>query len=288
MDIRALLMGLAFALMWSSAFTSSRIIVQDAPPMMALAIRFLISGGIAILLAWAMGQRIRLNRAQWSATVIFGVCQNALYLGCFFIAMQWIEASLAAIIASTMPLLVALFAWVFQREKIRPLAVIGLITGFAGVALIMGGRLSSGSDIVGLAFCAVGVVALTIATMSAKGAMSGGNVLLVVGLQMLIGSAVLWPPALLLETWDVVWTPKLGAAFAYTIFVPGLIATWVWFQLVGRIGATKAAAFHFLNPFFGVAIAALLLGESLGAWDYVGVVIIAAGVLAVQISKQRI
>ena len=67
--------------------------------------------------------------------------------------------------------------------------------------------------------------------------------------------------------------------------MPGLLGTWVWFRLVGRIGAVRAATFHFLNPFFGVAIAALLLGETLTLWDVLGVAIIAAGILAVQISR---
>ena len=44
MDIRAILAGLAFALIWSSAFTSARIIVADAPPILSLSLRFLISG----------------------------------------------------------------------------------------------------------------------------------------------------------------------------------------------------------------------------------------------------
>ena len=60
---------------------------------------------------------------------------------------------------------------------------------------------------------------------------------MVVGLQMLVGSAALWPPALLLETWDPNWTPTVVAAFAYTVLVPGLIATLIWFWLVDRIGA---------------------------------------------------
>ena len=83
------------------------------------------------------------------------------------------------------------------------------------------------------------------------------------------------------------WTPRLGMAFAYTTLVPGLIATWVWFRLVGRIGAVRAATFHFLNPFFGVAIAALLLNERLGVTDVIGVAIIAAGILMVQLSRQK-
>ena len=53
MDIRAIAMGVAFAVMWSSAFTSARIIVAAAPPLTALSLRFLISGlmGVAIALA---------------------------------------------------------------------------------------------------------------------------------------------------------------------------------------------------------------------------------------------
>ena len=108
MDLRALGMGLAFAVMWSSAFTSARIIVASAPPLTALSLRFLISGALGVLIARALGQDWRLSPAQWRATVVFGICQNALYLGLNFVAMQTIEAGLAAIIASTMPLLVAL------------------------------------------------------------------------------------------------------------------------------------------------------------------------------------
>ena len=70
MDIRALLMGLAFAVMWSSAFTSARIIVAAAPPVSALALRFLISGLIGVLIARAMGQSWKLTPAQWRATII--------------------------------------------------------------------------------------------------------------------------------------------------------------------------------------------------------------------------
>jgi drug/metabolite transporter (DMT)-like permease len=103
MDLRAIAMGLAFALMWSSAFTSARIIVTDASPLFSLAVRFLISGLLGVAIALYLGQTWRLTRSQWRATIIFGVCQNALYLGLNFVAMQTVEASLAAIIASTMP-----------------------------------------------------------------------------------------------------------------------------------------------------------------------------------------
>jgi drug/metabolite transporter (DMT)-like permease len=286
MDIKAIAMGLAFALMWSSAFTSARVIVEYAPPLSALALRFLISGLIGVGIAWALGQSARLTRRQWRGVVIFGVCQNALYLGLNFVAMQTIPASLAAIIASTMPLLVALSGWLVFGNTVRPLGIVGLIAGVVGVVLIMGARLQGGVDVFGIVLCVIGVVSLTVATLAVVGASSGGNVLMIVGLQMLVGSAMLWIPALTIEVWDVTWNWQLGVAFAYTTIVPGLLATVVWFLLVGRIGAVKASTFHFLNPFLGVATAAIILGETIGVLDVVGVAIIAGGILAVQLSKQ--
>ncbi|MEL6572833.1 MAG: DMT family transporter [Pseudomonadota bacterium] len=286
MDIRAILMGLAFAAMWSSAFTSARVIVAHAPPLTALSLRFLISGLLGVAIAWWLGQNARLTRQQWLGVVVFGLCQNALYLGLNFVAMQTVEASLAAIIASTMPLLVALFGWSVLGKRTQPLGVAGLIAGVIGVAIIMGARLEGGADVWGVLLCVLGVVSLTVATLAVLGATSGGNVLMIVGLQMLVGSAALFVPAMLWETWDVTWTWQLVIAFAYTTLVPGLLATLVWFLLVRRIGAVKAATFHFLNPFFGVAVAAVFLSEAIGTLDVVGVVIISAGILAVQRSRE--
>ena len=287
MDFRSILMGMAFVIMWSSAFTSARMIVADAPPLTALALRFLLSGLIGVGLARLMGQSWHLTRSQWRATAVFGLCQNALYLGLNFIAMQNVEASLAAIIASTMPLLVALAGLVVFSERIQPLGFAGLIAGVIGVSLIMGARFQGGVDGLGITLCTLGVISLTVATLAMRGASAGGNFLMVVGLQMLVGSAVLAVPAILFEPFSVNWNLRLIAAFTYTTLVPGLAATLVWFMLVDRIGTVKAATFHFLNPFFGVAIAAMFLSEKLGPLDLVGVIIITGGILAVQLSKQK-
>lgn len=286
-DVPAILGGLAFAIIWSSAFTSAKIIVTNAPPLAASAVRFLIAGLIALALARILGQRFTLTRQQWQMTVLFGICQNGLYLGLNFVALKTVEASLASIIASTLPLLVAFAGWLISKETLRPLAIAGLIGGMAGVILIMGTRLTQGVDPAGIALCGIGALALTFATLAVKGASSGGNVMVVVGFQMLVGSVVLWVPALALETWVVNWSVTFVAAFLYTLFLPGLLATLVWFWLVRRIGATRAATFHFMNPFLGVAIAAALLGEAIGALDVIGVAIIALAILAVQLSKSE-
>ena len=81
------------------------------------------------------------------------------------------------------------------------------------------------------------------------------------------------------------WSWRLGIAFLYTVLAPGIAATFIWFLLVGRIGAIRAATFHFLSPIFGVTIAAIFLGERFGFSDVIGAGIVAAGILMVQMAR---
>jgi drug/metabolite transporter (DMT)-like permease len=182
---------------------------------------------------------------------------------------------------------VGFFAWAFMGERLGPVGILGLVAGLAGVCVIMGARLQGGMDLHGVMLCGIAVLALAFATLSVRGAASGGNFLMVVGLQMIVGAVIVGPLGLMTEPLVIDWSWKLVAAFAYTTLIPGLAATLVWFLLVERIGATRGATFHFLNPFFGVAIAAALLSEALRIWDVIGVLVIMAGILAVQLSRQN-
>ena len=286
LDLPALLMGLIFSLMWSSAFATARIIVADAPPLWALTFRFAASGAIAVVVARMLGQDWRLTRPVARSVVVFGLCQNALYLGLNFIALQWVQASLASIIASSMPLIVALLGWLWRGDRVAPLGQVGLALGFAGVALVMGTRVTGGASVTGIGLCLIGATGLAVATLTLRGVSAGGNLLMVVGLQMWVGSVTLAVIAMATEPLVVRLNPAMIAAFVYQLLIPGLAATFLWFTLVKRVGAVRASTFHFLNPFFGVAVAAVLLGEQVSATDIAGVLIAMAGILAVQWSRQ--
>lgn len=289
MDFRSILMGVSFSLIWSSAFTSAKILVTAASPLMVLSLRFLISGLLGIALARMLGQKIQLNRGEWTVVVIIGISQNALYLAFNFIAMQWIEASLAAIIASLLPLLVAAVCLVFLGEKTGFKGMLGLTVGFGGVLVIMLDKLSGSSASLGMTLCLIGVAALAGATLYVGRVMSlNKNVVMIVGLQMLVGSITLFPFSLIFETWNIEWSTSFILAFLYTTLVPGLLGTIIWFLLVKRIGPVRAATFHFLNPFFGVLVAALILAEPLSVSDGIGVTIIMAGILLVQLNRKKI
>jgi len=236
-DALSVVMGLGFALMWSSAFTSARIIMKDCglavcwPPFQTLGFRFLISGSLGFAIALTKRQTWKdLTRDQWKSIVVFGTCQNALYLGLNFVAMQSIEASLAAIIAATMPLLVAVLECVGLKKRIKPLGIFGLFAGIGGVAIIMGSRFSAegGVAVGGVVLCAIASLALAVATLAVRSASgSGGNVILIVGLQMGVGSVIMAVCGVLFEREPMELSLRVVGAFFYTTLVPGLAATFV-------------------------------------------------------------
>ncbi len=236
-DALSIVMGLGFALMWSSAFTSARIIMKDCglavcwPPFQTLAMRFLISGSLGCAIALTKRQTWKdLTGDQWKSIVVFGTCQNALYLGLNFVAMQSIEASLAAIMAATMPLLVAVLECVGLKKRIKPLGIFGLFAGIGGVAIIMGSRFSAegGVAVSGVLLCAIASLALAVATLAVRSASgSGGNVILIVGLQMGVGSVIMAVCGVLFEREPMELSLRVVGAFFYTTLVPGLAATFV-------------------------------------------------------------
>jgi len=285
MDWRAIALGVTFVAMWASAFTSGAIVVANAPPFLVLSVRFLISGAIALAIGFALGQRLPRGRAQWVAVAIFGLCQNGLYLGLNFVALRTLDASVAVVIASLLPLFVAGLGRVVLGDRLTRLGMVGLGAGVAGVMVIMSARLAGGADPVAIALCFAAILALAVATLLVRGASVSGDLWVIVGLQMLVGTVLLLPAAMF-ETWRVTWSLPFLLAFAYTVLFPGLAATMIWFVLVRRIGATRAATFHFLNPFVGIAVAALVLGERITLQDGIGVAIVMAGILAVQLPRR--
>lgn len=287
-DWLSVAMGVLFAVIWSSAFSSARIALQDAPPFLFLGLRFAVAGLGAVLVALMLGQRLPRSRSVWGLILVFGTCQNTLYLGLNFWGMTMVPAGLAAIIASSLPLIVAALGRVFLGQRLPWLGVAGLAAGFAGVIVIMAGRVAAGVEPFGVALCVAGALALAVATLVMRNVSAGQGLLMVVGLQMLVGAVTLAPLGLAFERIeDVRLTLSLGLAFVYIVLMPGIVATLVWFALVRRIGATAASAFHFLNPPFGVGIAAVLLGEGLTWLDAAGVAIVTAAIAAVQIARSR-
>ena len=286
MKSKPLIMGLVFVVLWSSAFTSAKIIVNHAPPLLALGVRFFLTGLFGIILFKLFYRKVSLTKNEWTSLIIFGICQNSIYLGLNFAAMKNIDAFLAVIIASLLPIFVALLSWIAKIDRIGFVGIVGMICGLIGCGIILSEKLLISSNLIGIIFCTIGVIALAVATLLVKNTFSDNNqILRIVSLQMLVGGFPLILGSLILEPWHIKFSTSFILAFLYTCIFPGLFATLIWFNLVKKVGAIRAASFHFLNPPMGVLIAVVILGEKIKTTDFLGIIILMLAIVLIQISK---
>ncbi|HEX3551423.1 MAG TPA: DMT family transporter [Candidatus Elarobacter sp.] len=286
MPVRAV--GVAGALfyifLWASAFVPSKIGVLGSSPLWFLTVRFAVSGAIALAFAYASGARMPRTRREWTAVIVLGLLGNALYLGCTYEALRHLASGVGAIVASTNPLVLAIVApWVLG-EKLTPAKIAGLLLGFGGVVAVMIVRTGSGSAEprdVAIAFC--GVLASVASTIVFKRWCADLDLRAVVPIQLLASGAALLVPAIVTEgAPHAHWTWQLIASFWYVVLVMSFGASVLWFWLLAHGEASRVSAYYFLTPLFGLALAALLLHEPVGARDLFGLGAIAAGIALVQ------
>ena len=289
MELRHILLGVGFALIWASAFPSAKMAVQFCPPFLFLFLRFTSAGLFSIMLGAYLGQSLEFDRKSLLWITTFGLIQNGLYLGLIFLALTKIDANVSVIIASILPLTVAFFSWVFFKAKISFLGLFGLVVGLAGVLLIMLQRVEKEIELLGITLCLLGLLATTFSTLIiTKIKINKNNILIVVGLQMLAGSIFLLPLSYFFEIWIVSFNLTFLFTFIYIAAFPGIIGPVIWFYLQKEIGAVKYSSFHFLVPFFGIGISYFLLGETLTLSDMIGVMVIIFGLYLLNRDKKSI
>ena len=286
MELKHILLGIGFALIWASAFPSAKIAVQFCPPFFFLFLRFMLAGLFSVILGNYLGQKLKYDPKAILWIIVFGLVQNGIYLGLIFLALKKIDANVSVIIASILPLTVAFFSWIIFKAKMGSLGLVGLFVGLLGVILIMLQRVEREYEIIGISLCILGLLATTFSTLIiTKININKSNILIVVGLQMLSGSVFLLPLSYFFEVWNISFNMTFLFTFLYIAAFPGIIGPVIWFYLQKEIGAVKYSSFHFLVPFFGIGISYFLLGETLTFIDMVGAVVIILGLYLVNKDK---
>ena len=280
-------LALLYVFLWSSAFVPSRVLSRLGQPLWVLTIRFAIASVL-------MAAVVKALRRPWPRTpeaclqiAIYGLLANASYLGCTYEALRHLSSGMGAIIASTNPLLLALVAPALLDEPLTPRKVIGLLLGFAGVLIAMWARAGSQAARPGdVALAFLGVVALVGSTLVFKRLRTPVDLLAANTIQLGTASVALLPLALLLEGAPHLHaTAEFTLSLAYLILVMSLGASFLWFWLLRHGEASRVSAFYFLTPIFGLALGALLLGETVRPLDGLGLAAVAAGIVLVQSSR---
>lgn len=273
----------AFCLLWASAYSIGKIAITDCPPLLLLAVRFLLAGIIILAVAPLAGQSFRLSRRDVALFAVLGVANQAAYLGLGYIGLQSISSGLSALVISANPVLAAVLATVFLRERMTWRKAIGLVLGVIGVAFVVEGRLSLGTDhATGLAFTLAALVSLVGGTILFKRFAPKEGFWVGNGVQSLAAGFATLPFAASLESvGDVVPSWRLLAAMAYLVLMVSVFAYVLWFQMLNVAGATAASSYHFLMPPLGLLFGWLLLGEHVALTDMIGIVPVALGIYLV-------
>src|SRR3954453_17332226 len=134
---------LLYIFLWSSGFAPSRVVLREVPALWVLGTRLVIAGTILLVAGAMRGLELPRTRLQWGTAVAVGVLVNVVYLGLLYVALHDLSSGMAAIIASTNPLVLALVAPVLLRETPQRGTILGIVIGFAGVAYTMWSRLGN-------------------------------------------------------------------------------------------------------------------------------------------------
>lgn len=270
--------GVAFSALWSSAFIAGKVGLQVTGPLTLLALRFLLAGTVLALGLALAGRRLRVS----PVALLAGLLCNAVYLGLAYEGLRTVPAAATAIIVCTTPLLVLLLGAGRDPQPLGWRGGLGMLLAFGAVLLIMGQRLRlEGLDLNGVGLIVAGTLALAVGTRLNRRVAGREDPWQVACGQLLAGGLALLPLALGLEGLQLQWGPAFWGSVLYQAGPVSVGTTLLMLWLVRQGGASRAASFHLLSPFFSLGLAAAWLGERLFLWDALGLLPLVAGLALV-------
>lgn len=277
-------LALPFCLLWTSAFPATKLVLADGQPLSLLGLRFVIAGGL--LTGWALwrGDRLPFSPRLWLHLAVFALANPTLYLGLSWMGMVKVSSGLTTILISLNPVIVALMAALLLGERLTPAKALGLLLGMGGVVIVVQARLggSGGEDPMGVVLVGLALLALAGSTLLWKAWPLTVPPVLGAGLQLLLSGLYFLPVAALTETPSALTlTPALLGGMLWIIGPVSIGAYLLWFRMLDRTTASAASAWHFLNPPLGLAMSALILGETIQTTDLLGAIPIALGIALV-------
>jgi drug/metabolite transporter (DMT)-like permease len=278
-----------FVLIWSTGYIVARYAMPHAPPFSFLAVRFVLS--MLCFGAWIAFTRPAWpsERVQWLHLCVVGLLMQAGYLGGVWAAVKaGMGAALVALIVNLQPVLTAI--WVSATASKAEGRVTarewgGLVLGFAGVTLVVIGRLQSGASSLeatpaSMALAVLALLAMTAGALYQKRWVQLRDVRTASVVQL--GAALLvTAPLALLESEAMRWNSALIGAMAWSVLVLTLGGSSLLYLLIQRGAATAVTSLLYLVPPATAALAWLLFGESITEWTMAGMALTAWGVFLV-------
>jgi len=268
-----------FVVLWSSAFITSKIIVQDASPFASLAFRFAIVTAGFFCFAVFLKESLLASRKDMLEAAGTGILFHGLYLGgVFFAISKGMPAGLSALIVSLQPVLTGALAGPVLGEQVTWRQWVGIALGFGGAALVLGLDVGGELPLIGIIATAISLLAVTAGTLWQK-RLSGRLPLSVSNMYQAMAACIFHIAVMLMiEQPFLAFTPSFMLAMGWQILAVSFGAFTILMYLIKAGSASQTATLFFLVPPVSAVMGWLFVNEQLTAIDITGLIIATIGV----------
>ena len=268
-----------FIILWSSAFITTKPIIDYSDPFSALAFRFLIVGFGFFLFCIYKKQRILINKKYLLESLFSGVLFHGLYLGgVFYSISKGMPTGIAALIVTLQPILTNALSGPILNEKVSIKQWLGVILGFVGALLVLGFDIGSNIPEIGLLATLIALLAITTSTIWQK-KLSNNLPLSVSNMYQAFGGFSFHLLVIIFYTEPYInFSKTFLIAMSHQIFLVSFGAFTILMYLIKNNSASKTVSIFFLIPSTSALMAWFFLNENLSNLDILGFIITSVGV----------
>ncbi|MGA2503347.1 MAG: EamA family transporter [Anaerolineales bacterium] len=273
MKIRIAVAMLAIYLVWGSTYLAIRFAVETIPPFIMAGTRYLIPGLLLVVWRRLAGDPAP-TRRQWIAGIIVGLFLLLGGNGLVSWAEQRVDSGVAALIIGTSPIWMVVFDAVLSRIKPRWQVIVGLVTGFGGILLLIGPESLFGQhpryDLLGIGILMLAALLWAIGSIYSRDANLPRSPLLGTGMEMLGGSAGLYLASLVTGEWKTFNAAAVSQhsllGLLYLIVLGTLVGFVAYTWLLRNAPISLVSTYAYVNPLVAILLGNWLAQESLN-WE---------------------
>jgi len=277
---------------WGSTYLAIREAVLTLPPLLMASVRFVVAG--ALLFAWAIRrgdhEGDRPGWPEWRSAFIVGSLLLLVGNGGVVLAERSVPTGIAALVIATIPLWMAVIDRVFFGQRLAPQAIVGLVLGFGGLAVLVGGTGSGKLDLVGMVILLTAALGWAIGSMYSRSARLPNRPLVATAMEMLAGGVALAVAGALHGEFGRIHPERFSTAsllgLAYLIVFGSWVAFSAYIWLLRSAPISLVSTYAYVNPVVAVFLGWAFLSERITSRTVVaGAVILAAVALILSARK---